>query len=224
MAARLNGGRMRPPSRYVDIVQRRRDEVCFGVWLGGFLYSWEWHRAVHVEGVRHDVPVLALFGAGPGGAALVVAGWALLLAGVGLRFWAAGNLEKNLFTRPTGPYALMRHPLYAGTLLISLGFLLSLGEPVTGLFAWFVLVFAIFLPVLRKEERELAAAFPGAYKPYLASVAALVPRLMSVPSAVSSSRFTVARADANYGLRALWFLALVPLLNLAVVMRAGGIP
>lgn len=210
--------RARPSSRYTDFVQRRRDELCFTVW--GIAWGIAMFRAGRdgASGLR----VVYLIGWTPLGIAILCA--SLLLLGVGLRVWAAGNLEKNVFTRPRGPYRLVRHPLYAGTLLISLGCLLSLGAPVTGVFAWLVLLFGIFLPVLRKEERELAAKFPGTYKPYLNSVPALLPRLVAFPSAVSSSRFSGSRAAANYGLRALWFLVIVPILNLAVVMRAGGVP
>lgn len=210
--------RARPSSRYTDFVQRRRDELCFAIW--GIAWGIAMFRAGRDSG--YGLRVVHLIGWTPLGWSVLSA--CLLLAGVGLRVWAAGNLEKNVFTRPRGPYRLVRHPLYAGTLLLSLGFLLSLGAPVTGIVAWLALLFAIFLPVLRKEEGELAARFPGAYKPYLNSVPALWPRLTAVPSAISSSRFSGSRASANYGLRALWFLVLVPLLNLAVVMRAGGVP
>ncbi len=203
---------------YVDTVQRRRDELCFLVW--GIAWAIAMVRAGREAGFGGRT--VHLLGWEPLGLSGACAG--LVLLGVGLRVWAAGNLEKNRFTKPCGPYRIVRHPLYAGTLLISLGFLLSLGQPVTGLLAWVVLVFGIFLPVLRKEERELAAKFPGAYKPYLNAVPALLPRLTAVPAAVASSRFRLTRASVNYGTRALWFLLVVPALNLAVVMRAGGKP
>ncbi len=209
---------VRPVRGYVDSVQRRRDELCFLVW--GIAWAVALVRAGREAGYADRV--VHLLGWEPLGPSAACA--ALVLLGVGFRVWAAGNLEKNRFTRPIGPYRMVRHPLYAGTLLISLGFLLSLGQPVTGLLAWIVLLFGIFLPVLRKEERELAGKFPGAYKPYLNAVPALLPRWRSLPAAVGSSRFRLSRSSVNYGTRALWFLALVPLLNLAVVMRSGGKP
>jgi len=205
---RPRGGAKRVPgpsqrsfsTNVVDAIQRHRDEYCLVVWAAGF----------GIAAVRHPAAdnLLTLDPVGPAAAA-----WLLILAGVGLRIWAAANLEKNRFTRPTGPYALMRHPLYAGTLLISLGWFLSLGLPVTGLALWIAMLFGIFLPVLRKEERELAARFPGGYGRYLTQVPALWPKVGAIPAALRSSGFTLERAGRNFGLRALWFLILVPALS-----------
>lgn len=138
--------------------------------------------------------------------------WGLLLAGSGLRLWAAGNLNKNSFTRPSGPYALVRHPLYLGTILVSLSFFLALGMPVTGLVLWAGLVAGVFIPVLAKEERELRSWFPKPYGKYVRAVPRLLPDPRALASAVRSSRFRFDRARRNYGLRALSFLVVVPLL------------
>lgn len=212
MAARV--ARRRPlADRYVDAVQRRRDEVCFVIWLAGFALAWARHGAVQAGGIRSDVPVLAFFAVWSGSTAPLWAGWMLLLAGVGLRFWAAGNLEKNKFTRPTGPYVLTRHPLYTGTLSISLAFFVTLGAPVVGALLWVALVGGVFLPVARKEERELAARFGAAYGGYASRVPRFLPDPLAIGRALASDRFTTARAWKNYGFRALWFLPLVPALN-----------
>ena len=173
-------------------------------------------RAVAAAGVAPALPNLLSLPP----SAVAAAAWLLTLAGVGLRVWAAGNLEKNRFTRPTGPYRLVRHPLYLGTLLISLGFFASLGAPVAGGLLWLALLGGVFLPVLRKEERELDARFPR-YAAYLRGVPALLPGAASVGAALASDRFTWDRARRNYGLRALLFLALVPVLN-AILVRAAG--
>lgn len=187
-------------ARYTDAVQRHRDEWCGVVWLAGL---WLAHLR-RSDGVPLLPPDVAWAGA---------AVWTLVLAGMGLRIWAAANLEKNRFTRPAGPYRLMRHPLYAGTILISLGYFLSLGIPATGLVLWAGLIAGIFLPVLRKEERELAAKFKRDYGRYLATVPALVPDLAALPAALRTSAATFARAGRNFGLRALWFPVLVPALG-----------
>lgn len=42
--------------------------------------------------------------------ARVAAGWGLLLAGVAIRLWAAGNLRKNAEVTMTGIYWMVRHP------------------------------------------------------------------------------------------------------------------
>ncbi len=194
--------------RLVDAIQRHRDEYCLAIWAAGFGIAL-WREAPAANLARLD----------PMGPAL--GAWALVLAGVLLRIWAAANLEKNRFTRPVGPYLLMRHPLYAGTLLISLGWFLSLGMPLTGLALWLAMLGGIFLPVLRKEERELAARFPAAYGKFLREVPALRPRLGSLGAALRSSAFTAERAGRNFGLRALWFLLIVPVLSEALAWALG---
>jgi protein-S-isoprenylcysteine O-methyltransferase Ste14 len=196
-------GRGAPESRVVNAIQRHRDEYCLLVWAAGF----------GIAALRH-APATNLLTWNPFWPA--AACWVALLAGVALRVWAAANLEKNRFTRPTGPYALMRHPLYAGTLLISLGWFASIGLPVSGALLWIAMLVGIFLPVLRKEERELEAEYPAAYGRYLRQVPALWPKVSAIPASLATSGFTVARADRNFGLRALWFVLLVPLLSAAL--------
>jgi protein-S-isoprenylcysteine O-methyltransferase Ste14 len=188
--------------RYTDFVQRRRDELCFGAWAAGWLLA---------AALRAEAPALLPPAAGWPAAGL----WLLLAAGVGLRVWAASVLVKNVFTAPRGPYALLRHPLYAGTLLVSLAFFLSLGIPVAGILLWGALVGGVFLPVIRKEERGLAVRFP-AYRAYLETVPRFLPAPGGLGRALATSRADAAAVRRNYGLRALWFLILVPALNAAL--------
>ena len=216
MAARVRPARRELADRYTDAVQRHRDEYSILTWLLGFVATVLESRAAMAHGAALGVPDLVAFSPAP----LAAAAWLLVLAGVGLRVWAAGNLDKNLFTRPAGPYRLVRHPLYLGTLLISFGLFLSLGAPVTSGLLWLVLVFGIFWPVFRKEERELAAKFP-AYRRYMAQVPALVPSPASAGAAVATNRFSWDRSRRNFGLRALWFLPMVPALNWALRWFAG---
>ena len=216
MAGRVRPARRGLADRYTDAVQRHRDEYSILTWLVGFVATVMESRAAAAHGAALGVPDLLGWPLAP----LAAAAWLLVLAGVGMRVWAAGNLDKNLFSRPAGPYRLVRHPLYLGTLLISLGFFLSLGAPVTGGLLWLVLMCGIFLPVFRKEERELAARFP-AYRRYLAQVPALVPSPASAGAAVTSNRFSWVRSRRNFGLRALWFLPMVPALNWALRWCTG---
>ncbi|MEP6960842.1 MAG: isoprenylcysteine carboxylmethyltransferase family protein, partial [Acidobacteriota bacterium] len=48
-------------------------------------------------------------------------GLALALAGLLLRAWAAGHLEKNQALAESGPFAYVRNPLYIGTLITAAG-------------------------------------------------------------------------------------------------------
>jgi protein-S-isoprenylcysteine O-methyltransferase Ste14 len=198
------GGKKRravPSTRYTDFVQRRRDELCFLAWGAGFVLAWRLGSS-GANLLTLDPPSLA------------VPAWLLLVAGVVLRIWAAASLEKNSFTRPHGPYLAVRHPLYLGTILISLAFFLSTGLVLAGTVLWAGLVASVFLPVVRKEERELSAWFPGTYPAYIRRVPRLVPDFLAFAKSLSPSGVSAGRAGRNFGLRALWFIPLVPSLGL----------
>ena len=67
----------------------------------------------------------------------------------------------------TGPYAVVRHPLYDGLLLFSIGIPLALGS------YWALLlvlpIFALIVARLTNEEKMLAKQLPG-YSEYCAKV------------------------------------------------------
>jgi len=112
----------------------------------------------------------------------------LLLTAMGLTLsvWARVHLGRNwsgivtikqdheLIT--SGPYALVRHPIYTGLLLGFLGSALALGEW-RGVVA-VVLVAGSFWFKLRREERWMRQQFGDAYSTYAARVAALVPFIL----------------------------------------------
>ena len=55
----------------------------------------------------------------------VAIGLAMAVAGQVFRIYAAGFIHKNKQLASTGPYALVRHPLYLGNFLILIGFTLA---------------------------------------------------------------------------------------------------
>jgi protein-S-isoprenylcysteine O-methyltransferase Ste14 len=73
----------------------------------------------------------------------------------------------------TGPYALVRHPIYTGLLLAFLGSALARGEW-RGIVAVAIATGALWRK-LRFEERWMRQQFGEAYRAYCARVAALVP-------------------------------------------------
>jgi protein-S-isoprenylcysteine O-methyltransferase Ste14 len=112
--------------------------------------------------------------------ATYLAGLAAVGVGALLRTWGAGHLVKSECLTVTGPYAWMRHPLYAGTLLVGLGFGLMLGgwlsPAILGVFLlWFLLVY--FPRKERSEATRLEGLHGRAFAAYRAEVPALVPRL-----------------------------------------------
>jgi protein-S-isoprenylcysteine O-methyltransferase Ste14 len=76
----------------------------------------------------------------------------------------------------TGPYALVRHPIYTGLLLGFLGCAVARAEW-RGLLA-VALVFAVLWRKLRLEEKWMRAQFGAPYEAYSRRVAALVPHII----------------------------------------------
>ena len=76
----------------------------------------------------------------------------------------------------SGPYALVRHPIYAGLLMAFVGTALARGEW-RGLIA-VALVFVALWRKLRLEEKWMRAQFGDSYEAYSRQVAALVPHII----------------------------------------------
>lgn len=120
------------------------------------------------------------------------------MAGVGLRFWAAGHIEKSRVLTTSGPYAFSRNPLYLGSLIIGFGFGVVGGTmTIPVLFA--VYFFVIYWPVMKQEEQELRSAFKEDFERYARQVPLLMPRLDRLPRQVAggATRFELARAIRN---------------------------
>jgi protein-S-isoprenylcysteine O-methyltransferase Ste14 len=76
----------------------------------------------------------------------------------------------------TGPYAVVRHPIYTGMLAGLLGTAIALSQ-MRGFIA-FVLFFLMFWLKLRKEEQWMRSQFGETYATYAHQTAALVPYLL----------------------------------------------
>lgn len=116
----------------------------------------------------------------------VLAGLALLLAGLALR-WSAILTLRGAFTVDVaiahdqrlvrhGPYRWLRHPAYTGNLLAFLGMALVLVDWIAGL-TLVVPITAAFLYRVAVEERALRAAFGDEYEQYARRTRRLVPFL-----------------------------------------------
>lgn len=114
-----------------------------------------------------------------------IIGILLMLAGFGFCIWArrtlaefwSGTLTLKEGHRlvQSGPYAWVRHPVYAGTLLAVLGRVITLDT----LAGWlgFVLALVAYVRKMRREEALLAGHFGKEYEIYSDQVKALVPWL-----------------------------------------------
>ncbi|EPR43628.1 phospholipid methyltransferase [Desulfovibrio sp. X2] len=112
----------------------------------------------------------------PAGAVLTSAGllfciWARRVLG---RNWSgAVSVKQGHELVTTGPYALVRHPIYSGLLLALAGTALALGE-FRGLLA-VAIAAAGFLHKIRLEEVFMREVFGDAYAAYAERVPALLP-------------------------------------------------
>lgn len=111
-----------------------------------------------------------------------VAGWTLFAAGGFLGIWGMVALGRNrtAFPRPvegghlvrSGPYAIVRHPLYASVILASFGWGLIFASA-SSLFVAAVLA-SFFRAKAAREERWLRTAYPD-YEDYARRVRGLIP-------------------------------------------------
>lgn len=123
----------------------------------------------------------------------------LLVIGQALRFWAAGIIPKYrtlMLDAPklvtTGPYSIVRNPLYLGNGLMGCGWALLAGWPWLPSFAaaFFLMYSLVIIPY---EERFLLAKFGAEYESYRASVPQLLPSPMRYRSSTDAS-FDAARS------------------------------
>jgi protein-S-isoprenylcysteine O-methyltransferase Ste14 len=137
------------PKPYADLVARLRVPAGF-LLVASFLYL----AAPDARSLSIGVPIA--FG------------------GLLLRAWAAGHLEKNQQLAVSGPYAMVRNPLYLGTLIVALGFVIAARRWELGVI--FAVVFGgVYLPVIELEEQHLRKLFPS-YEDYASRVPVLLPR------------------------------------------------
>src|SRR6202035_2252182 len=99
-----------------------------------------------------------------------------VVAGLLIRALASGHVRKNEALATSGPYAYTRNPLYLGSLLIGIGFAVAARSWWVGV-ALVVMFFAIYLPVIRDEERFLRSTFPE-FDEYAGKVPRMLPRLI----------------------------------------------
>ncbi len=160
--------------------------------LGG---SWSWGREIALRLIllvlivlalrltalnrtRQEVRLMIVNASLP----LAIVGIVLCALGVGFAIWARAYLGRNwgmpmtqkeipaLVT--TGPYAYVRHPVYAGFLLAMLGS--AIGQSLIWVIP-FVLFGIYFAYSARREEKLMLAQFPEQYAAYMQRTKMFVP-------------------------------------------------
>ena len=111
-------------------------------------------------------------------------GCGMMIAGMLFRWWSVRVLDRyftvDVAIREdhqlirSGPYRVLRHPSYTGSLATFYGFALALGS-VWSLVLIVVVVTTAFLWRIRVEERALVSAFPQDYPAYARETKRLIP-------------------------------------------------
>ena len=122
--------------------------------------------------------VLVLWLARPTVRTLIV-GAIVATAGEALRVWAAGHLEKGREVTASGPYALTRHPLYAGSIIIGVGLAIACASVVVAVLILAYLAITL-TAAIRTEEAHLTEKFGAAYPDYRAGRTPTVSREFSL--------------------------------------------
>lgn len=98
-----------------------------------------------------------------------------VLLGAVLRSWAGGLLHKNTQLSTKGPYTLVRHPLYVGSLMIAVGALTLLNEPVNFIFLS-VLILVVYIPRIRAEEAFLLETYGEEWETFISQTSYFFPK------------------------------------------------
>lgn len=99
-----------------------------------------------------------------------LAGFGLFLAGAALILWALARLRSAAFVPSAetplteGPYAWVRHPVYAGGILAAFGLAYAAGS--VWILSYAAVVAVLLHWVSRSEERELIQRYGPAYSVY----------------------------------------------------------
>jgi len=120
----------------------------------------------------------------------------LVVPGLLIRAMASGHVRKNEALATSGPYAYTRNPLYLGSLLIGIGFAVASRSWWVGI-ALVAMFFAIYLPVIRAEEKFLREKFPE-FEEYARRVPRMFPRIRGTFDGGGRFSFDLYRQHREY--------------------------
>ena len=129
----------------------------------------------------------------------MLAGEALRIGVVGLKYIRRGGLEKKVYADDLvtgGFFTVCRNPLYVGNILISVGALLIHAQPVLMVGGIAPTLF-IYVAIVATEENFLRNKFGASYEAYCADVNRWLPNLARLPAASAGMAFNLRRVVAK---------------------------
>jgi len=104
----------------------------------------------------------------------VIVGLAVAAVGQVFRIYAAGFIHKNKQLASTGPYALVRHPLYLGNFLILIGFTLAAANLYVAVGV--AVFFLVWYPAaIHYEDSKLERIFEDEWREWSRNIRAIIP-------------------------------------------------
>ncbi|MBI4846296.1 MAG: isoprenylcysteine carboxylmethyltransferase family protein [Candidatus Omnitrophica bacterium] len=119
----------------------------------------------------------------------------LVLAGLFVRFWAAGYIKKISSLATCGPYAYVRNPLYLGNFLMGLGFCLFVNNIFISII-YSAVFFFFYQGTIKKEEILLTELFGREYLKYKKAVPVIFPNFKKYKSK-TAAEFSIKQAHYN---------------------------
>jgi len=117
---------------------------------------------------------------------LFIAGTAVASVGIAVRMWASGYVMKNKELATSGPYAMVRHPLYVGNILLLVGFSIA-----SNLWWSYLLMVALlwfyYPPTISYEDNKLRDIFGDEWVTWSENIHALIPTFGSKAGSVKST-------------------------------------
>ncbi|MEI8348652.1 MAG: isoprenylcysteine carboxylmethyltransferase family protein [Candidatus Omnitrophota bacterium] len=144
-----------------------------------------------------------------------VVGMGFIMAGLLWRVWANGYAIKTEKLTTSGPYAFMRHPLYFGTMLVAIGFMVMLRTSLAG-FCFIVIMLLVYYRTMKNEERALTEKYGDKYLRYKSKVPALFPAFFPYPEGEKWA-FSIRRVIENTEYKLFFWV-----INIAIIFRLKG--
>lgn len=128
---------------------------------------------------------------------LLTFGIPVIALGTLVRLYASGFILKNEQLATYGPYALVRHPLYTGNILIIMGFSIASGVWWTAAIA--LAFFCFYYPTaIEYEDRKLNRIFGSEWEDWSSRTPALMPTFANL-GALSEGSWSLAKSSRQNG-------------------------